>query len=100
MALVLLTGEGVERSLVSLAGTGLSARKTREVEKARALLLRRQRLVRRAGSIVCGCVRGCESDWRFGCAMLDSRGAVVAPRLGMVCALSVSAPALSAVRCL
>ena len=54
MALVLLTGEGVERSLVSLAGMGLSARReTRAVEKARVLLLRRQRLVRRAGSIVC-----------------------------------------------
>lgn len=53
MALVLLTGEGVLRSLVSLAGTGLSARRTtREVEKARVLLLRRQRAVRRAGSIV------------------------------------------------
>ena len=52
-ALVLLTGEGVLRSLVSLAGTGLSARRTtREVEKARVLLLRRQRAVRRAGSIV------------------------------------------------
>jgi len=56
MALVLLTGEGVERSLVSLAGMGLSARREmRAVEKVRVLLLllRRQRLVRRAGSIVC-----------------------------------------------
>lgn len=99
-ALVLLTGEGVERSLVSLAGMGLSARRmTREVEKARVLLLlRMQRLVRRAGSIVCGL---CEvlslagGRWRGG--RLSVGGAVRAPRLDVICASSVSALALSAV---
>jgi hypothetical protein len=51
---VLLTGDGVERSLVSLAGMGLSARRGRKVVKVRVLvLLRRQLRVRRAGSIVC-----------------------------------------------
>jgi hypothetical protein len=52
---VLLTGDGVERSLVSLAGMGLSARRGRKVVKARVVvvvLLRRQLRVRRAGSIV------------------------------------------------
>jgi hypothetical protein len=54
VALVLLTGDGVERSLVSLAGMGLSARRGRKVVKVRVLvLLRRQLRVRRAGSIVC-----------------------------------------------
>jgi hypothetical protein len=55
VALVLLTGDGVERSLVSLAGMGLSARRGRKVVKARVVvvvLLRRQLRVRRAGSIV------------------------------------------------
>jgi hypothetical protein len=52
---VLLTGDGVERSLVSLAGMGLSASRGRKVVKARVgtLPLRRQLRVRRAGSIVC-----------------------------------------------
>lgn len=74
MALVLLTGEGVERSLVSLAGMGLSARReTRAVEKARVLLLllRRQRLVRRAGSIVCVGVCVIWIGWRVDCAVID-----------------------------
>lgn len=59
MALVLLTGEGVERSLGSLAGMGLSALRTKEVLlKVRTaaewvpVQLRRQLRVRRAGSIV------------------------------------------------
>ncbi|KAG9765990.1 hypothetical protein KCU73_g70, partial [Aureobasidium melanogenum] len=62
MALVLLTGEGVERSLGSLAGMGLSALRTKEVLlKVRTaaaewvpVQLRRQLRVRRAGSIVRG----------------------------------------------